>query len=155
MRCCTRSISFGSRQILASVNFQAYVVSLILVSVMTSLSHGAFVPLHNFMPAGGRDFENTCFIAVVANLRHVLPPVMQLMTEQKHTWESFVTFSRTLRDDKHALKFGSGDGNGQHDATELLGAIIPADPLISGSGVQIEKIREVYCCKHACNVIRS
>ena len=142
-----------------SVNFILSGISLVLVSVinyicfhsMTSLSHGAFVPLPNFIPSGGRDFQNTCFIAVVANLRHVLPPVMQFITDQKHTWESFVSFSRTLRDDKQALKFGSGDGNGQHDAAELLGAIIPADPLISGSGVQIEKIREVYCCKHPTN----
>ena len=110
---------------------------------MASLLH-AFVPLHNFQ--GGRDFANTCFIAVVANLRHVLPPVMKLMTEHKHTWESFVTYARALRDKKHALKFGSRDGNGQHDATELLGAIIPADPLGRGSGVQIMKHRTVSCC---------
>ena len=74
------------------------------------------------MPAGGRDFENTCFIAAVANLRHVLPRVMQLMTERKHTWESFVTFSTTLRDDKHALKFGSEDGN---DRALVLVPVIP------------------------------
>ena len=110
---------------------------------MASLLH-AFVPLHNFQ--GGRDFANTCFIAVVANLRHVLPPVMKFMTEHKHTWESFVLYARALRDKKHALKFGSRDGNGQHDATELLGAIIPADPLGRGSGVQIMKHRTVSCC---------
>ena len=113
---------------------------------MASLLHAAFVPLHNFLPEGGRDFANTCFIAVVANLRHVLPPVMKFMNEHKHTWASFVTYSRALRDEKHALKFGSRDGNGQHDATELLGAIIPADPLGCGSGVQILKLRTVSCC---------
>ena len=108
-----------------------------------------FVPLENFMKEGGPDFANTCFIAVVANLRHVLPPVMKFMKEHNHTWASFVTYSRTLRDKNQALKFGSGDGNGQHDATELLGAIIPADPMISGSGVQIKKRRRVFCCNEA------
>ena len=110
---------------------------------MASLLHD-FVPLPNFQDDA--DFANTCFIAVVANLRHVLPPVMNFMTEHKHTWTSFVTYARILRDKKGALKFGSRDGNGQHDATELLGAIIPADPLGLGSGVQILKLRTVSCC---------
>ena len=105
----------------------------------------AFVPLDNFIPEGGRDFANTCFIAVVANLRHVLPPVMKFMKEHKHTWPSFVNYSRILRDKHQALKFGSGDGNGQHDATELLGAIIPADPKSCGYGVQIRKLKTVSC----------
>ena len=113
---------------------------------MASLLHSAFVPLLNFLPEGGHDFANTCFIAVVANLRHVLPPVMKFMNEHKHTWASFVTYSRALRDRNDDLKFGSRDGNGQHDATELLGAIIPADPKIAGSGVQIRKHRLVKCC---------
>ena len=110
---------------------------------MASLEHD-FVPLDNFRD--GRDFTNTCFIAVVANLRHVLPPVMKFMREHKHTWPTFVSYARVLRDKKGALKFGSRDGNGQHDATELLGAIIPADPLGRGSGVQIMKHRTVSCC---------
>ena len=71
---------------------------------------------------------------------------MKFMNQHKHTWESFVTYSRALRDRNGDLKFGSGDGNGQHDATELLGAIIPADPKIAGSGVQIRKHRLVKCC---------
>ena len=60
--------------------------------------------------------------------------------------KSFVIYPRTLRDEKHALKFGSKDGNGQHDATELLGAILPSDPTIFGYGVQIKKVRHVFCC---------
>ena len=104
-----------------------------------------FVPLHNFLEDHGEDFANTCFIAVVANLRNVLPPVMKFLVEHRHSWSSFVTYTRTLRDDKHALKFGSKDGNGQHDATELLGAILP-DPSVSGYGVQIIKVRSIFCC---------
>ena len=113
---------------------------------MTSLLQSEFVPLHNLDYARGIDFEHTCFIAVVANLRHVLPPVMKFMNEGRHTWPSFVTYSRSIRDRHHALKFGSQDGNGQHDATELLGAIIPADPTIDGSGVRIMKHRYLWCC---------
>ena len=117
---------------------------------MTELTEGGFIPLVNFLPEGGQDFENTCFIAVVANLRQVLPPVMEVIREKKHTWESFVRFCRTqIVDEKLALKFGSEDGNGQHDATELLGAIVPADPTGSGSGVQISKRRVVFCCNDA------
>ena len=78
---------------------------------MASLLHSSFVPLHNFLPKDGRDFDNTCFIAVVANLRHVLPPVMEFMNEHKHTWASFVTYSRSLQDKNESLKFGSQDGN--------------------------------------------
>ena len=35
-----------------------------------------FAPLFNFQH-GDVNFENTCFIAVVANLRHILQPVME------------------------------------------------------------------------------
>ena len=105
-----------------------------------------FVPLHNFLADYGEDFANTCFIAVIANLRNVLPPVKKFLVEHRHSWSSFVTYTRTLADEKHALKFGSKDGNGQHDATELLGAILPSDPTIFGYGVQIKKVKTVSCC---------
>ena len=103
-----------------------------------------FVALDNFRPSGGADFANTCFIAVVANLRHVHPQLMSYVKD--YTWPSFVRHCRSLRDENDALKFSSRDGNGQHDATELLGQIIPADPMKTGYGVQIKKIKEVFCC---------
>ena len=106
---------------------------------MARLADASFEPLPNFLDDG--DFANTCFIAVVANLRHVLPSVNKFLNEQNHTWPSFVRYCRALRDRNDVLKFGSGDGNGQHDATELLGSIIPSDPMISGYGVQIKKFR--------------
>ena len=105
-----------------------------------------FVPLHNFLEDHGEDFANTCFIAVVANLRNVLPPVMNFLVEHRHSWSSFVTYARTLRDEKHTLKFSSKDGNGQHDATELLGTILPSDPTIVEYGAQIKKVKHVFCC---------
>ena len=104
-----------------------------------------FVALDNFRRSGGENFQNTCFIAVVANLRHVHPQVMSYV--QDHTWTSFVRHCRSLRDENDALIFSARDGNGQHDATLLLGQIIPADPMKSGYGVQIQKIKVLFCCK--------
>ena len=79
------------------------------------MSH--FVPLDNFRASGGDNFRNTCFIAVVANLRPVLEPVMEYT--QTCTWTDFVNHVRALQDhNSHTLKYGALDGNGQHDMTQ-------------------------------------
>ena len=53
---------------------------------------GEFVPLQNFQP-GDVNFRNTCFIAVVANLRHVLQLVMQAVRQYK--WKDYINLVRT------------------------------------------------------------
>ena len=53
---------------------------------------GEFVPLQNFQP-GDVNFRNTCFIAVVANLRHVLQPVMEAVRQYK--WKDYINLVRT------------------------------------------------------------
>ena len=75
-----------------------------------------FVPLVR-ETAGDPNFRNTCFIAVVANLRHVLQPVMQRVSE--YTWIGYVTHVRS----RHQYRYSEEHG-GQHDAAELLGDIV-------------------------------
>ena len=103
-----------------------------------------FIELRNFLPSRGRDFRNTCFIAVVANLRHLLRPV-HLVTS-KRTWTQFVTFvRRELRDDKAELLFSASDGEGQHDAADLLGEFLSAVPNTT-FGTRIRKTKYNSCC---------
>ena len=104
-----------------------------------------FIELRNFLPGRGRDFRNTCFIAVVANLRHLLRPV-QLQTS-KRTWTELVTFVRQeLRDDRAELRFSSSDGEGQHDAALLLSDILSTVP-ITTFGTRIRKTKYMSCCE--------
>ena len=99
-----------------------------------------FVPLHNFQP-GDVNFNNTCFIAVVANLRHVLQPVMDVV--RQYTWNEYINHVRSNWNGKYRV----GEGhNGQHDAAELLGDIIHCNA--SRSGVELYVSKVVYECNH-------
>ena len=82
------------------------------------LLHEEFVPLFNFQH-GDVNFRNTCFIAVVANLRHVLQPVME--TVRAYSWKEYISLVRTS---PHARYSYGPIHNGQHDAAELLGGIL-------------------------------
>ena len=100
--------------------------------------------LRNFMPGRGPDFRNTCFVAVVANLRHVLRPVH--LETSKRTWTQLVTFVRqSLRDRSGQLLFSASDGSGQHDAAALLGEFLTAVPN-STFGTRIRKMKKLSCC---------
>ena len=104
-----------------------------------------FVELTNFLPNRGRDFHNTCFIAVVANLRHLLVPVRQQTCQR--TWIELVNFVRQeMRDDQSNLLFSSYDGNGQHDAALLLSEFLNTAPW-NTFGVRIRKMKYMACCE--------
>ena len=77
-----------------------------------------FVPLHNFQ-AGDDDYKNTCFIAVVANLRHVLEPVMHAV--EKYTWKDYIHRVRSSWDGTFAY---AAEHHGQHDAADFLSEIL-------------------------------
>ena len=103
-----------------------------------------FIELRNFLPLPGRDFRNTCFVAVVANLRHLLHPVR--LETSRRTWTQFVTFvRRELRDAKAKLLFSATDGDGQHDAAELLGEFLSAVHNTT-FGTRIKKTKYNSCC---------
>ena len=103
-----------------------------------------FMELTNFMPGRGPDFRNTCFVAVVANLRHLLRPVH--LETSKRTWTQFVTFVRqSLRDRRGELLFSASDGSGQHDAAALLGEFLTAVPNTT-FGTRIRKMKKTSCC---------
>ena len=50
------------------------------------------VPLFNYQP-GDIHFESTCFIAIVANLRHILQPVTE--TVRQYAWKEYINRVRT------------------------------------------------------------
>ena len=102
----------------------------------------AFVPLYNFQP-GNVNYENTCFIAVVANLRHVLQPVMDVVCQ--YTWNDYIHHVRTSWDGKYS--YGQGHF-GQHDAAELLGEILHEDAF--RSGVRLRLCRVIDECRDSC-----
>ena len=83
-----------------------------------SLLRNEWVPLKNFQP-GGINFENSCFIAVVANLRHILKPVMQSVRE--YTWKDYINLVRTNWNGQYSYAL---EHHGQHDAAEFLGPIL-------------------------------
>ena len=101
---------------------------------------GGFVPLPNFVP-GDDNFRNTCFIAVVANLRHVLHPVMKEV--RQHRWLKYIHRVRTSW--RGAYRHGPGH-NGQHDAAELLGDILHDHR--SRFGVEMCVTKQIFECNH-------
>ena len=111
-----------------------------------SLCEG-FAPLHNFV-SGHVNFQNTCFIAVVANLRHVLLPVMQEVRERR--WLKYIHRVRTSW--RGAYRHGPGH-NGQHDAAELLGDIL--HDYRSRFGVQMSVTKQIVECKYCTERLES
>ena len=111
----------------------------ILKSNQFNFDH-VFVPLFNFQP-GSDNFRNTCFIAAVANLRHVLHPVMNHVED--FNWKDYINFVRSSWNQKY--EFAPGH-NGQHDAAELLGNILHDHT--SRHGVELCVTRVIYECGH-------
>ena len=105
-----------------------------------SLLRENFVPLYNFQ-AGNDNFKNTCFIAVVANLRHVLQPVMESV--QQYNWKDYINYVRSNWNAKYEF---APEHNGQHDAAELLGDIMFAHRFLFG--VEVCVCRQIYECNH-------
>ena len=105
-----------------------------------SLLRGDFVPLNNFQP-GNVNFQNTCFIAVVANLRHILQPVMKEVRQYK--WKDYIHRVRTSWHGEYS--YGPGH-HGQHDAAELLGDIL--HDYTSRFGVELCVTKQVFECNH-------
>ena len=98
------------------------------------------VPLYR-KNTGNVNFQNTCFIAVVANLRHVLQPVMKAV--RQYRWKDYVTHVRTSWHGEYSC--GPGH-NGQHDAAELLGDILHDHT--SRCGVELCVTKQVFECIH-------
>ena len=106
---------------------------------MSLLSEG-FVPLFR-ETTGDVNFQNTCFIAAVANLRHVLQPVMEAVRQYK--WKEYINHVRTSWHGEYSDAPGH---NGQHDAAELLGDILHDHT--SSYGVEMCVATHVYECNH-------
>ena len=107
---------------------------------MPSFLRGNFVPLYNFQ-AGDEDFNNTCFIAVVANLRHLLLPVMNSVS--RYRWKDYIKHVRRMWN--NAYCYGPVH-NGQHDAAELLGGILHDH--CARFGVELCVTKHMYDCNH-------
>ena len=105
-----------------------------------SLLRDEFVPLFNFQ-AGNVNFQNTCFIAVAANMRHVLLPVMEEV--RQYTWKEYIMHVRTSWHGEYS--YGPGH-NGQHDAADLLGDVLHDDTARFGVVVCVTK--QVSECNH-------
>ena len=105
-----------------------------------SLLREEFVPLFNFQ-AGNVNFQNTCFIAVVANMRHVLLPVMEEV--RQHTWKEYIIRVRTSWHGEYS--YGPGH-HGQHDAADLLGDVLHDHT--ARFGVEVCVTRQVSECNH-------
>ena len=101
-----------------------------------SLLREGFVPLFRETTGDG-NVQNTCFIAVVANLRHVLQPVMEAV--QQYNWRDYVNHVRTSWHGEY--RYGPGH-NGQHDAAELLGDILHGHT--SRHGVELCVTKQVF-----------
>ena len=96
--------------------------------------------MQNFQ-LGDVNFRNTCFIAVVANLRHVLQPVMEAVRQYK--WQDYINLVRTSWEGEYSYAL---EHNGQHDAAELLGALLHEHA--SRFGVELCVTTQVYECNH-------
>ena len=84
----------------------------------------AFFPLPNFQ-AGDVDFMNTCFIAVIVNLRYLIPAVFSVLGLKSLSWMQVI---KLVRGNKWHGKYGyDTQFHGQHDAADLLGDILFED----------------------------
>jgi len=79
-----------------------------------------FIPLPNFQPDDIR-FWNTCFIAVVVNLRNLVPDIARVLDLQNSTWKEVIRVVRGMCKCKYHY---NAEHCGQHDAAELLGDIL-------------------------------
>ena len=84
------------------------------------LDDSNFIPLRNFQP-GNDSYRNTCFIAVVVNLRGLIPAIDQVLALRRRTWKETVLAVRGKWDKKYGYTEEFG---GQDDPAELLADIL-------------------------------
>ena len=100
----------------------------VLMSLMSPqeevLNSCNFIPLWNFQH-GNDSYNNTCFIAVVINLRGLVPAVTQRLALHNLTWKQTILKIREEWNQKYAY---TQQHRGQDDAAELLGDLMWEDP---------------------------
>ena len=108
----------------------------------TRLVGSEFIPLPNFQPDHS-DSRNTCFIAVVVNLRSLLPAINDVLHLNQRSWKETITEvrARWVQKYEYTLEF-----QGQHDAAELLGDILWEAPAYRWSE---KKTTTFYECRHS------
>ena len=67
----------------------------------TRLVGSEFIPLPNFQPDHS-DYRNTCFIAVVVNLRSLLPAINDVLHLNERSWKETITAVRAKWGQKYA-----------------------------------------------------
>ena len=100
-----------------------------------------FIPLPNFQP-GHSDYRNTCIIAVVTNLRGLIPAVNEVLQLSVRTWKETIRAVRAKWGQKYAHNL---DFHGQDDARELLGDILWEVP---ASWLSCKRTTTILQCQH-------
>ena len=108
----------------------------------TRLVGSEFIPLPNFQPEQS-DYRNTCFIAVVVNLRSLLPAINDVLHLNERSWKETITAVRVKWRQKYAFTL---EFQGQDDAAELLGDILWEAPAYRWS---CKKTTTFYECRHS------
>ena len=101
-----------------------------------------FIPLANFQE-GDASYRNTCFIAVVMNLRGLIPAIDEVLSLNTLSWKETITVVRAKWRNKyaHTLAF-----DGQDDAAELLGDLMWDAPAYRWS---CKKTTKYHRCLHS------
>ena len=104
-----------------------------------------FIPLPNFQPDDIR-FSNTCFIAVVVNLRNLIPDIVRFLDLQNSTWKEVV---RAVRGGMFNCKYHYNARHcGQHDAAESLGDILFEAVRLYGYGFYVKRTAYILSLIH-------
>ena len=106
-----------------------------------SLQDPEFVPLANFQQ-GSLSYRNTCFIAVVINLRGLIPAIDEVLGLSALTWKETIAIVRAKWGNKYAY---TDEFNGQDDAAELLGDLLWDAPAYR---LSCKKTIKYHQCQH-------
>ena len=82
-----------------------------------------------------------CFVAAVVNLRSILPSIKTRLSLETKTWQQVIIEARSLWNERYS----ADDGNGQHDAADLLGDILWEDAF---AGVRVRRHTSTRGCQH-------
>ena len=138
MHISTQAVACTSRaEVYLSDRLYGIFIPILFSFSCMALLREEFIPLDNFQH-GSSNFQNTCFVAVVANLRHVLPPVMQAV--RSYTWKEYINEVRRMQEGRYAYTL---EHHGQHDAADLLGDILPHP---AEFGIELAVTKGVECC---------
>ena len=108
----------------------------------TRLVGWEFITLPNFQPDHSDD-RNTCVIAVVVNLRSLLPAINDVLHLSERSWKETIRAVRTKWGQKYSHTLGL---QGQDDAAELLGNILWEAAAYRWS---CKKTTTFYECRHS------